>query len=181
VSLTLRRPARVFWAIALSVLALDRVSKAIVRATLVPGETHRIIPGLIDLTYVRNVGAAFGLFPGRQPVFIATSLLVLVAIAGFWRRSRPKDWPVVAALSLVAGGAVGNLIDRAVEGKVVDFLEFAFMDFPVFNVADTAIVVGVAVLAVWLLFGPEPERPSAVDQEAPVSGTEEPTAAGGVG
>ena len=118
-------------------------------------QTARFVPYLLDLTYVRNEGAAFGLFPGRQPVFMATSLMVLFVIAAFWRRTRPSQWPVVVALGLVTAGAVGNLIDRSVVGYVTDFFEFTFVEFPVFNVADSCIVIGVAILMVWILFGPE--------------------------
>ena len=127
------------------------------------GQTLRLIPHVILLTLVRNSGAAFGLFPGRQPVFVLTSLLVLFVIAAYWRRARPSQWPVVFALSMVAGGALGNLIDRAIVGHVTDFFEFAFIEFPVFNVADIGIVGGVGVLMVWILFGPE--LPKAVEPD----------------
>lgn len=148
-------PARTFWIAALAVLLIDQVSKYAVRATLTPGESIKLIEDVFHLTYVRNVGAAFGLFPGRQPFFIATSLLVLFAVAVFWRRAKPTAWPIALALGLIAGGAFGNLIDRAWLGKVTDFFYFVPIDFPVFNVADMGIVIGVGILMVWLLFGPE--------------------------
>lgn len=119
-----------------------------------------VVPGVLNLTFVHNVGAAFGLFPGRQPVFIATSFVVLFVIAAYWRRARPREWPVVVALGLVCAGALGNLIDRALSGRVTDFFEFGFVQFPVFNVADMAIVFGVGILALWILFGPQPETPA---------------------
>jgi signal peptidase II len=134
---------------------VDQISKAMVRAAMVEQQSARLIPHVINLTYVRNVGAAFGLFPGRQPVFIVTSFLVLFVIAAFWRRTRPMQWPVVIALAMVTAGALGNLIDRVLLGYVTDFFEFGFVEFPVFNVADSCIVVGVAILMYWILFGPE--------------------------
>jgi signal peptidase II len=79
-------------------------------------------------------------------------------IALYWRRSRPTAWPLVIALGLIAGGAIGNLIDRAFIGRVTDMFEFAFVDFPVFNVADSAIIVGVAILILWLLLTPDPQH-----------------------
>jgi len=133
---------------------MDQISKAMVRVAMVEQQSTNLIPYLIKLTYVRNEGAAFGLFPGRQPIFMVTSLLVLFVIAAFWRRTRPVQWPVVVALALVTGGAVGNLIDRLLLGYVTDFFEFGFVKFPVFNVADSCIVVGVAILMLWILFGP---------------------------
>lgn len=155
-----RHPGRLFWATSLSTLVLDQLTKAAVRQDFTLGEVRSFVPGLLDLTYVRNMGAAFGIFPGRQPIFMATSVVVLVVIAAYWRRARPDSWPVVVAMSLIAGGAVGNLLDRAVLGRVTDFLSFAFVDFPVFNVADTGIFTGVAILVGWLLFAPEPVRPT---------------------
>jgi signal peptidase II len=120
---------------------------------------------------VRNEGAAFGLFPGRQPVFIVTSALVLFVIAAFWRRTRPVQWPVVIALALVTAGAVGNLIDRVMLGYVTDFFEFGFFEFPVFNVADSCIFIGVAILMYWILFGPEERSDDAeATDEAEASG-----------
>jgi len=123
-----------------------------VRANVVEGQSITLLPGLLNLTYVHNVGAAFGLFPGRQPVFIATSLFVLFVVAAYWRRAKPREAFVVVALALVCAGALGNLIDRAVLGQVTDFFEFAFVEFPVFNVADMAIIGGVGVLMLWILF-----------------------------
>ena len=140
-------------------LVIDQLTKALVRDSFVLQQTRPFIPHVLDLTYVSNVGAAFGLLPGQRPVFIGTSLLVLLVIAAYWRRSRPQEWPIVFGLGFVTAGALGNLVDRAFFGRVTDFFSFAFMDFPVFNIADTSIFVGVMLLMAWLLFGPEPERP----------------------
>lgn len=158
IALELRHPGRVFAGVALAALVLDQASKIAVRAGIAPGASVPLIDGFFELTYVRNVGAAFGLFPGRQPVFIGVSVLVLFAVAAYWRRARPTEWPVVISLALIFGGSVGNLIDRAGAGKVTDFFYLSFIDFPVFNVADMAIVSGVGVLMAWLLFGPVPTR-----------------------
>lgn len=147
-----------FWCVALATLALDQLTKALVRAAIPLGELRTLLPGLVDLTHVRNMGAAFGLFPGRQPIFVATSLVVLLVIGAYWRRDRPVAWPVVIGIALVAGGAFGNLIDRIVLTRVTDFLAFTFIDFPVFNVADMGILAGTGTLIIWLLFGPEPDR-----------------------
>jgi len=165
VPLDLRHPGRVFAAVASIILVVDQLSKAVVRANLVEGQTRPLVAQLLNLTHVHNVGAAFGLFPGRQPVFIATSCFVLFIVAAYWRRARPREWPVVVALAMVSAGALGNLIDRAVLGFVTDFFEFAFIEFPVFNVADMAIIGGVAVLAVWILFPGEEENDEAPADE----------------
>jgi signal peptidase II len=157
-----------------------------VRAEMPTGMSIGLIPHVIRLTSVRNTGAAFGLFPGGQPLFVLTSLFVLFVIAAYWRRARPVEWPIVIALAMVTAGALGNLIDRAVIGRVTDFFEFAFVSFPVFNVADMGIVGGVGVLMAWILFGPETDRAAtltdtddeelgAEEQDAPAQ-TESPAA-----
>jgi signal peptidase II len=131
-------------------VVLDQATKALVRTSMDPGHTIPLVDGVFHLTYVRNTGAAFGLMPGRLPLFIGIASFVLVAVTVYLWHVRPTSRFVVLALGLVAGGAVGNLIDRVVFGKVTDF--FDPQVFPVFNIADSAIVVGTAVLVVWTLF-----------------------------
>jgi len=167
----LRHSAIVFWAVALGIVCVDQVSKALVRFRLVEGASRELLAGVLNLTFVRNTGAAFGLFPGYQPIFVATSVLVLVVIALYWRRSRPTAAPLVVALGLIAGGSIGNLIDRALLGRVTDMFEFAFIDFPVFNVADSAIIVGVGILILWLLLTPDPQLQT--QQSPTVAGDDE--------
>lgn len=191
-----RHPAIVFWVVSSSVVLLDQATKAVIRALwsnpeaahpfdmiavrTIAGrftslESVDLVGSLLRLTFVQNAGAAFGLLPGHRAIFIGTSLLVLVAIAGYWRKARPDGWPVVLGSALIAGGAVGNLIDRALFGHVTDFLDIASVDFPIFNVADMGIVGGVGIVMAWLLFGPQ-DTPSHADHsgvaEADVEGSE---------
>ena len=156
VPLGLAHPGRVFIAISSAIVVCDQLTKEIVRRALEPSHPLTLIPGLLRLAYVRNSGAAFGFFAGGRPIFVATSLVVLFFIAAYWRRARPTQWPVVVALAMITGGALGNLIDRAFIGQVTDFFDLMFIEFPVFNIADIGIVGGVAVLMVWILFGPSP-------------------------
>lgn len=155
----LRRPAVTLLVTAVLTLAIDQTTKAAVRALLAPARSVAIIPGVFELSYIHNTGAAFGLMAGGRPIFIATSLLVLAGIAYVWFRYRPRGSFVVLALGLLSGGALGNLIDRVVAGQVTDFLYIHY--WPVFNVADSAIVVGVAILILWLLFRPDEEDAAA--------------------
>jgi signal peptidase II len=158
----LRRPLAVFSGIAIASVVLDQATKALVRTSLVPGRSIPVLDGVLHFTYVRNLGAAFGLLPGARTLFIATSFLVLIFVAAFWAKFRPAQWPLVIALALICGGATGNLIDRILLGKVTDFIDFTLINFPVFNVADSAIVIGVGLLAVWLLVAPEEPQAEAV-------------------
>lgn len=174
--LGLAHPGWVFVATASAILICDQIAKAAARAHLQFAQPVAFVPGVVRLVLVHNTGAAFGLFQGGRPVFLLTSLLVLFAIAAYWWRVRPTAWPVVIALAMIAGGSLGNLIDRALVGQVTDFFEFTFVEFPVFNVADMGIVGGVALLMLWVLFGPQPaetaDAPGDTDDVPP----EEPSA-----
>lgn len=141
-------------ALSAMVLLADQVTKHYARVYLaVSASPVRIVGDLLRLNFTRNQGAAFGMLPGNVFLFIPVHVIVLLVIAGYvWRRRPERPWLIIA-LSLVAGGAMGNLIDRVVFGWVTDFIQIPF-DFPVFNVADSAVVVGVAMLVWWLLFGP---------------------------
>ena len=144
---------------------MDQLTKALVRSSLQLDEAVPVIPGIFDIAHVRNTGAALGMLPGRRPLFIGISVLMLIAVALYWWRARPKVWPVVIPLGLVVGGAIGNFIDRVLIGYVTDLLAFSFFS-PVFNLADSAIFVGVGALIVWVLFGPETQTVPNEEQAA---------------
>jgi len=145
--------ARLFYLLlAVGIFLTDRVSKWAVMHTLVLGETRRIIPGLFNLTHLRNRGAAFGLFAETESTLvvfflIAFSAAALILVLVLLWRGAASPW-AGAGLSLILGGALGNLVDRLNNGGVVDFLDFHLGPYhwPAFNVADSAIVVGAAVL-----------------------------------
>ncbi|HXH85143.1 MAG TPA: signal peptidase II [Candidatus Tectomicrobia bacterium] len=141
-----------------AVIALDQVTKAIALDRLVEGVSVAVIDGLVALTLVHNRGLAFGLLAGLPAawrwVVVALSLVALVVLARVALRVLPTGgWPGRLAVGLVFGGAVGNLIDRARFGAVVDFVDVHWRDWhwPAFNVADSAITVGVALLALRLI------------------------------
>ncbi len=145
------RPVEV--ATIVSVLALDQLSKQIVLRTLPLHETINIIPGLLDLTHVRNTGAAFGLlnaaeFPYKPAVMIGIAAIALVAIAAYGAQLGFHERIARFGLALILGGAFGNLIDRAFIGHVVDFVDVYWGNshFWAFNVADAAITVGAIVV-----------------------------------
>lgn len=136
---------------AVGVLLLDRATKLWVVRTLAPAESLALIPGILHLTHIRNPGAAFGLFPYQRTFLVAVSAVVMVGIFYYaWRIKSP--WARFG-LGLLLGGAMGNFIDRILVGAVVDFIDFRI--WPVFNAADAAIVVGVILAAVYLLWGAE--------------------------
>lgn len=137
-----------------TVISLDQLTKNLVLQRFRLGDSISVIENYFDLTYVRNPGAAFGMLSHwddsvRVPFFIIVPLIALVAILSIFRKIGENDLKLATALSLVIGGALGNLIDRAAYNYVVDFLDFHWqykVHFPAFNVADIAICVGVGLL-----------------------------------
>lgn len=132
-----------------TVVALDQGTKAVVRQVLELGESRTVIPDLLDFTRVHNTGAAFGLlnaveFPYKPLVMIAIAALALVAIAAYATQLGFHEKMARFGLALILGGAFGNLIDRAVFGFVVDFVDVYWdtTHFWAFNVADGAITIG---------------------------------------
>ncbi len=137
--------------ITLVILILDQATKLYVDANFRLHESLPVIDGFFHLTYVRNKGAAFGIFADsaiRIPFFITVSIIAMLAILWYVRRLRADQKLAYYALSLVFSGAVGNLVDRIRYGEVIDFLDFFWRTYhwPAFNVADSAITVGVTLL-----------------------------------
>jgi signal peptidase II len=129
--------------VALLVIAADQLTKALVRDSLAIGAQQRIVPGVLYVVHATNSGAAFSIFSGRSVVVVAIALVVLGVLLAFFARhaSRPLIW---LPTGLIAGGALGNLIDRVRVGAVTDFIKLP--DWPAFNLADSAITIGVVAL-----------------------------------
>jgi signal peptidase II len=147
-----------FWWVTLGVVVLDQITKAIVRAYLAPYESTTVIPGLIDITHVLNTGVAFGLLNELDLPFknVLTTLLAALALAGiayYARHVRAEERLARLGLSLILGGAVGNLTDRLLAGRVIDFVDVYWQGwhFWAFNVADASITVGAVLVFVELL------------------------------
>jgi signal peptidase II len=145
-----------FWPVALVVVLVDVVTKAIAASALVPALIpHPVIGDVARLTLVYNKGAAFGLHVGAysRPIFAVLTIGALGILWRLYRASAPGDWRRVFALSLVSAGAVGNLIDRLRSARgVVDFIDIgtATWRWPTFNVADIAVTTGAVLLAIVL-------------------------------
>lgn len=139
----------IFLLVIMGVLAMDQVAKFIVQSNMIEGQSTPVIDGIFHLTYVRNPGAAFGIFPDRTSFFILVTLLVIIIVVFFYRQIPREKILMRMALGLMVGGALGNLLDRIRLGRVVDF--FDFQVWPVFNIADMAVVFGVGILILELL------------------------------
>ena len=133
------------FATALATLVLDQLSKAIVRIHLPFGEVASL--GFLDFRQVRNPGTAFGLITSKAwPLFVVSVVVFSLLILVLWKWGGPGSWVFQMGLGLIIGGALGNIIDRLALGEVVDFIDVGF--WPVFNIADIAIVAGVGIVLV---------------------------------
>ena len=157
------RSRLLLWGGAALVVALDQLSKVWVVRHLpayTPVDWFPQLASVLSFTFVKNTGVAFGLFPQLGGLFTIFSAVVIVGIFIFQRAIAGTDYWLHGALGLVTGGALGNLIDRLARGYVVDFIDvnfWPFREWPVFNIADSAIVVGVAILLLDAFLMPERE------------------------
>ncbi len=172
IAVTTARPGVVFWLVVLGTLLVDQLSKYLVRANSHPGEMIALIPGLLGITYVRNIGGAFGVLAGYRMLFIGVMILVVAGVAIYWYRTRPRYVWLCVSLGLVTAGALGNAIDRMDTGLVTDFIDVLDKYWPIFNVADSAVVIGVGMLLIWIILAPEERR--APDIEDPPADAEVP-------
>jgi signal peptidase II len=144
-------------AVAAVVLVGDQVTKALVRGGIAQGDQRRVIPGLVTLVHDQNSGVAFSLLTGSGVGVVVITLVVLAGLTWFHRRHRTRRlmWVVTG---MIIGGALGNLVDRVRTGSVTDFVKLPA--WPAFNLADSAITLGVIALIVILGFRGATERPS---------------------
>ena len=154
-----------FLGVAAAVVVADRLTKQLAVQQLYENGARSVpVPGVGDFlrfTYVENRGAAFGLLQDQTVFFVLVGLVVIGVIVASYRYLPQSGFRLHLALGLQLGGAVGNLIDRVRQGYVVDFVDFGYHAnwWPVFNVADSAIVIGVALLALNMLLQPSAEEP----------------------
>ncbi len=143
---------RVFlWSsIAVGVVILDQLTKYLAVHLLKPVETVPLIQDVLHLTYTTNRGAAFGMLADHRWIFLVIST-VAIALIGYYLYEKQNDNPLLcSALAMILGGGVGNMIDRTLLGYVVDFVDFRLIHFAVFNIADTFVCIGCALVFLWI-------------------------------
>ncbi len=146
-----------YLAIIITTIALDQISKYLAVAFLKPIGTLPIIKNALHLTYSENTGAAFSILRGKQLFLISITILAMLFMLGYlykWSQVDGQHWQKMC-FALIIGGGIGNLIDRIRIGYVVDFIDFRLINFAIFNVADSFIVVGVIALMTLLIFKPQ--------------------------
>ena len=138
------------WVTAAAVLAADRITKIL--APGIPAEGQVLIPGIVGLRYAENKGIAFSLLSG-MPWLLGVLSLAIIAAAFLVLRKKQVHPLALAGLMMMLGGAAGNMIDRFLHGYVPDMIEFLFVKFAIFNVADACLCAGCALVIIRLLFG----------------------------
>jgi len=133
------------------VVLLDWGSKEWAKVNLPLGVSRAFIPGLLQLHYTQNTGAAFSILSGQRWLLSALAIVAALLLYFFRQRITECKTSMKIVLGLVLGGTLGNLIDRLCYGYVIDFLEFSFIRFPVFNIADSALSIGVSLMVLMLL------------------------------
>ncbi|MGI6731392.1 MAG: signal peptidase II [Anaerovoracaceae bacterium] len=137
--------------LAVIIVIVDQLVKFIVSSGMDLNQTIPIVDNVFHLTYIHNSGAAFNLFEGKTELLIALPLVIIAFILVYVVVKREKEhWLQLLSLALIAGGGMGNLIDRIVHGVVIDYFDFRV--FPIFNVADIAVTVGCGLMIIYLMF-----------------------------
>lgn len=139
---------------AVILIGLDQATKYLALTNLKPIGSMVFIKGFLDFTFVENRGVAFGMFSGQRWFILLLTVVITAALLYYYNKlPKTKEYQMVRmVMILIFSGAIGNMIDRVYRGYVVDFFEFSFFRFPVFNVADIYVVVGVCILAFLILF-----------------------------
>lgn len=180
----------IYYLIALIVIAVDQATKRLVANNLEIGESHSVIGGFFEITSHRNRGAAFSILQEQRVFFIIITIIVVSGLIWYMRRTIGRKQALLSsALGLVLGGALGNFIDRARTGEVVDFMKFRFRfdwfghpvdyTFAIFNVADACICIGVALIFLDSIIVWAKEKKAAAAAAEPATGTAEHEAPGG--
>ncbi len=180
--------------VSLLVIIADQLTKFIVNSNMNLNESVKVIPGILDFTYIRNDGAAWGMLDDKRWVFLVLSAITIAVIVFILMKYKNAHVMMRIPLALILGGGIGNMIDRTFyteefldgtcklfgagyrlfDGVVVDFIEASFIDFPIFNIADCAVTVGTALLFVYIVFidGKNADKQPVVEKETVQTGSD---------
>ncbi|HDC7888352.1 TPA: signal peptidase II [Staphylococcus aureus] len=139
--------------IAVFVVIFDQVTKYIIATTMKIGDSFEVIPHFLNITSHRNNGAAWGILSGKMTFFFIITIIILIVLVYFFIKDAQYNLFMQVAISLLFAGALGNFIDRILTGEVVDFIDtniFGY-DFPIFNIADSSLTIGVILIIIALL------------------------------
>lgn len=142
----------IYLILSLLLIIADQLVKAWVVANFALGGGTSLLPGVVNILYLQNRGAAWGIFAGSFAFFYAITAVAVIGVLYLMWKERGKSPLIMASYALILAGAIGNFIDRFRLGYVVDMFQVTFIDFPIFNVADICLTIGVALLFVYILF-----------------------------
>ncbi|MCO7128113.1 signal peptidase II [Sporolactobacillus shoreicorticis] len=150
----------IYYALALIVLLIDQLSKYLVVHNMALGESTPIIPGFFYWTSVRNNGAAWSMLEGQFIFFFIITVIVLAVVVYYMQKLGRKQPLLGISLGIIMGGTLGNFVDRLFRGEVVDFIHFYIVrySFPVFNLADSSLFIGVVLLIIYLFLDGKKEN-----------------------
>jgi len=138
---------KLIFSITIFIILLDQLTKFLIRTSFALHESETLIPKVLELTHIQNTGIAFGLFKNMQPIMIIINVLIICVIIYYLKDI--KNRKLAISISLILGGAFGNLIDRIFLGTITDFIKISI--WPVFNIADSAITIGAILLAIYFI------------------------------
>lgn len=149
----------IYWIISTLIIGLDQWVKWLIVDNFALGETKSVIPGILSLNHIRNFGAAWSLLEGKMWFFTVVTIIAVVVILTLMikNRSNGNRWFMIG-LTLILAGAIGNFIDRVRLGYVIDMFQTDFMNFPIFNVADISLVIGVICVLIYIILDEKEQR-----------------------
>lgn len=151
-----------YYLLSFIIVLIDQVSKYLTQAYVDIGQQIEWIPGLLSITHIHNTGAAWSILEGQMWFFYIITVIVAVMIIYYMQQM--KNEPLLkTGLAFILGGAVGNFIDRLMHQYVIDMIQLDFIDFPIFNLADTALTIGVILLFIQYIFLDRQEKESKAD------------------
>lgn len=151
-----------YYLLSFIIVLIDQVSKYLTQAYVDLGQQIEWIPGLLSVTHIHNTGAAWSILEGQMWFFYIVTVIVVVMIIYYMQQM--KDEPLLkTGLAFILGGALGNFIDRLLHQYVIDMIQLDFIDFPIFNLADTALTIGVILLFIQYIFLDRQEKESKAD------------------
>ena len=134
------------------IVLTDQITKLMVSSSMNQGESFRVLGNVLQITYIKNPGMAFGIQIGNKIFFTIFALIASLVILIYLFRLKPENFLARFALASILGGAIGNLIDRFAYGEVIDFIYIKIIRWPVFNVADVAVTIGMIFLIAFVIF-----------------------------
>jgi signal peptidase II len=138
-------------AIAVLLIVIDQMTKILIKSNFTEGSSVSIIPNFLDFTYITNQGAAFGMLQGQRWIFLSVTTIIIVAAIYMLVTNKIRGKLLVFAAMLIVAGGIGNMIDRIFRGYVIDFINVRFVNFYVFNVADSCVCIGASLIIIKLV------------------------------